>query len=391
MDFDFDAVIDRRRTNCTKWDMMERYFGASSENDLAMWVADMDFLPPPAVNATLQKMIDHGIHGYFGDDTAYRSASVNWMDQRHDWRVEPDAISTVNGLVHGIGLCLDAYTAPDDEIIIFTPVYHAFSARIQACGRKVVEAPLVLRDGMFHLDLETLESRLSGRERMLIFCSPHNPGGRVWSVAEFASIAHFCERHDLILLSDEVHHDLVFEGFSHTPMVNAAPKQIDRIVMLSAASKTFNLAGGETGQVIIPNADLRHKFEASNKAFGSTPNRFGPMMSTAAYAHGAPWLDALLRYLDGNRAAVEDGLNEIPGVSVMPMGATYLSWIEFSGTGMNQDEIRERVQNRAGVVCNYGPTFGTGGETCLRLNFATPRSRVAEAVTRIQDAFSDLQ
>ena len=226
---------------------------------------------------------------------------------------------------------------------------------------------------------------------MVIFCSPHNPSGRVWSVEELSALAQFCEKHDLMLISDEIHHDLVFEGHSHTPMVNAAPKQLDRIVMLTAASKTFNLAGGMTGNVIIPNADLREKFVGVHASVGTSPNRFGIMMTTAAYAYGEEWLEALIGYLDGNRKLFDEGLNAIPGVRSMEMGSTYLAWVDFAGTGMSREEFTARVEGQARVVGNHGPTFGKGGETFLRFNFATQRARVREAVERLQEAFSDLQ
>lgn len=391
MSFDFDAPIERRQTNCAKWDELEAIFGVSTADGLPMWTADMDFRAPPAVNATLQNMVDHGVHGYFGDSAAYHSAIVNWMDRRHDWRVDPECIATTHGLVTAIGLCLQAFTAPGDRVILFTPVYHVFSKMVAANEREVVEAELVKGEDSYHIDFDALEAMMTGQERMVIFCSPHNPIGKVWSAGELAQVAQFCEKHDLILISDEIHHDLVYPGFSHTPMINAAPKQIDRIVMLTAASKTFNLAGGKAGQVTIPNEALRARFARAHAALGTSPNRFGVMMTTAAYAYGEDWLEALLAYLNETRRIVDDGLNAIPGVRSMPLGATYLAWVDFRDTGMEESELRERIEGRARVVGFHGKMFGAGGAGHVRFNFAMTQSRVRTAVERLQEAFADLQ
>lgn len=391
MNFDFDTLIDRRNTNSVKWDMLENIYGVSPEDGIAMWVADMDFKAPPAVNATLKNMAEHGVYGYFGDDRAYKASIISWMQNRHDWRVEPEWISTTHGIVNAVSICIQAYTRAGDGVVLFTPVYHAFSRMIEANGRKVVESELVQRDGKYHMDLEALAAKLTKRDKILILCSPHNPSGRVWSVDELRALAEFCTEHKLILISDEIHHDLVYAGHSHTPMTNAAPEHVNNIVMLTAASKTFNLAGGGTGNVIIQNEKLRAKFAKVNQSLGHGGNLFGIMMTTAAYAHGAEWLDALIAYLDENRRIFDEGMNEIPGVKSMEMGSTYLGWVDFADTGMEREEFTNRAQNTAKVVPNHGPTFGTGGETFLRFNFATPRSRLKEAISRMQEAFADLQ
>lgn len=391
MNFDFDAPIDRRGTNCVKWDMLEPIYGVSPDDGIAMWVADMDFKAPPAVTATLRAMVDHGVHGYFGDDRAYKAAIISWMQRRHDWRVEKDWIDTTHGLVNAVSICLQAYSKRGEGVILFTPVYHAFARMINANGRKVVESELVRRDGQYHMDLDALANQLTGKEKILVFCSPHNPSGRVWTPDELRGLADFCAKHKLVLVSDEIHHDLVFPGHSHTPMPNAAPEHMDRIVMLTAASKTFNLAGGGTGNVIISDAKLRAKFAKVNQSLGHGGNLFGIMATTAAYAYGEEWLEALVTYLDENRKIFDAGMNAIPGVKSMDMGSTYLGWVDFEGTGMSADEFTERVRKQARVVPNHGPTFGSGGENFLRFNFATQRSRLEEAISRVQDAFSDLQ
>ena len=227
---------------------------------------------------------------------------------------------------------------------------------------------------------------------MLILCSPHNPGGRVWTREELRGIADFCIRHDLILVSDEIHHDLVFGGKKHTVMPLAAPEIVDRLVMMTATTKTFNIAGAHIGNVIIPDPALRAAFGARMMALGISANSFGLAMVTAAYSpDGAAWLDALVAYIDENRRLFDEGINAIPGIRSMPLEATYLAWVDFAGTGMTAPEFTARVQKEAQIAANLGPTFGAGGETFLRFNLATPRARVAQAVERMQSAFSDLQ
>jgi cystathionine beta-lyase len=390
--FDFDEVIDRRGTHCSKWDKMQALYGVSPDDGIAMWVADMDFRPPPPVTRALQAEIDHGVHGYFGDDGACKAAIVGWMRDRHAWDVDPAAIATTHGIVAGLALCLQAFTSPGDGVILFTPVYHAFFRVLRANGRAILESPLVQRDdGRYAMDLDALAAALTGRERMVVLCSPHNPGGRVWSPDELRALADFCTAHDLLLVSDEIHHDLLLGEDRHIPMPLAAPEIADRLVMLTAATKTFNLAGALTGNVIIPDPALRSRFAAVHAAAGTSPNRFGMLAVAAAYAGGAPWLDALRRYLAGNAALLADGVAAIPGVKPMPLDATYLAWVDFAGTGMEAPEFTARVERDARIAASHGTTFGTGGESFLRFNIATPRSRVEEAVRRLQAAFADLQ
>ncbi|MFO1143509.1 MAG: MalY/PatB family protein [Amaricoccus sp.] len=390
--FDFDEIIDRRGTHCSKWDMMQPLYGVSPDDGLAMWVADMDFRPPPEVAAAVQGELDHGVFGYFGDDRAYREAIRGWMSRRHGWDIDPAAIHTTHGIVNGLAIVLDAFTEPGDGVVLFTPVYHAFHRILNANHRPILESPLVLReDGRYAMDLEALAAALTGRERMVVLCSPHNPGGRVWSRDELRALADFCRAHDLLLVADEIHHDLVLPGSRHVPMPLAAPECLDRLVMLTATTKTFNIAGTLTGNVIIPDPELRKPFAAAHLASGTSPNRFGAVMATAAYTHGDAWVDALRRYLAGNAEVLAGGIAAIPGLRMMPLDATYLAWVDFSGTGMSPEEFTARVEKDARIAPSHGPAFGKGGESWLRFNIGTPRARVEEAARRLQGAFGDLQ
>ena len=388
----FDEIINRRGTHSAKWDAMEKLYGVPADTGIAMWVADMDFRPPACVTTALQGMIDHGIYGYFGDDRAYLDAIRWWMATRHGWDVQPEWIFTTHGLVNGTGICVDAFTQPGDGVVLFTPVYHAFARVIKAAGRKVVECPLIDASGRYEMDFDTYDAMMTGSETMLILCSPHNPGGRVWTETELQAIAAFAQRHNLIVVSDEIHHDLVFPGQKHTVMAKAVPDIMDRLVMMTATTKTFNIAGGHTGNVIIPDPALRARFAGRMAALGISANSFGLTMATAAYSEeGARWVDDLVAYLDQNRRVFDAGVNAIPGVTSMPLESTYLAWVDFSGTGMAPEEFIARVERQGQIAVNYGASFGRGGEAFLRFNIATPRSLVVEAVERLHKAFADLQ
>ncbi len=388
----FDEMIDRRGTHSAKWDKMEALYGVSPADGISMWVADMDFRPPQAVQDALQAMLDHGVYGYFGGDGEYLAAIRWWMQNRHGWAVEPGHIFTTHGLVNATGVCVQAFSQPGDGVVLFTPVYHAFARVIRGAGRVVVECPLVEVEGRMTMDFAAYDPLVAGKATMAILCSPHNPGGQVWTAEELRGVADFCQRHDLILVSDEIHHDLVMPGHKHIVMPNAAPDIADRLVMLTAGTKTFNIAGAHTGNVIIADPVLHARFAKTMEALGLSPNSFGLAMITAAYSPaGAAWVDALMAYLDGNRRIFEEGVAAIPGLRVIPLQSTYLEWVDFAGTGMSADEVARRVEREARIAANHGATFGTGGESFLRFNIATPRARVIEAVERLQAAFSDLQ
>ncbi|WP_420343017.1 MalY/PatB family protein [Paenirhodobacter sp.] len=386
---DFDEIIDRVGTHSSKWDEMERIYGVSPRDGIPMWVADMDFRPPTCVQAALEAMVARGVYGYWGDSAAYLEAVRWWMAQRHGWQVEIDWILTTHGLVNGTGICVDAFTRPGDGVVLMTPVYHAFARVIRAAGRRVVECPLKLVDGRYEMDFETWDEIVDSSARMLILCSPHNPGGRVWTEDELKRVADFARRHDLLLVSDEIHHDLVMPGHRHLPMATVTDLPV---VTMTATTKTFNIAGGHTGNVIIGDPALRAAFMGRMAALGLSPNSFGLTMASAAYSpEGAAWVDALTAYLDGNRRLFEAGVSAIPGLRAMPLEATYLAWVDFRGTGMEQAEFTARVEREAKIAANHGPTFGAGGEGWLRFNLATPRARIEEAVVRLTRAFGDLQ
>ena len=389
---DFDEVIDRRGTHSSKWDTMEELYGVSPDNGLSMWVADMDFRAPEVIQRKLRSISSHGIYGYYGDQEEYKNSIKWWMKNRHDWKIDTSWIFTTHGLVNGTALCIDAFTKRGDGVILFTPVYYQFSNIIEASERKIVECPLKLIDNHYQFDFNAYERKLSGDEKMIILSSPHNPGGRVWTRKELQEVAKFAMKHDLILVSDEIHHDLVYPNKNHTVMPLAEPAVCDRLVMMTATTKTFNIAGAHTGNVIISNPSLKQKFSKRITALGISPNSFGLFMATTAYSsEGAKWLDALIKYIDGNRNLFDRAIDTIPGLKSMPLEGTYLAWVDFSGTGMEEKEFIYRVQDKANIAVNHGSTFGAGGENFLRFNLATPRTLIVEATKRLKKAFSDLQ
>jgi cystathionine beta-lyase len=383
----FDEKIDRIGSHSLKWDMLQSFYGMNPKESLSMWVADMDFRPPQSVSDALQASIDHGIHGYFGDEGEHHQAIIQWMKTRHQWAVEPEWISTVHGLVQGTALCVQAFSKPDEGVILFTPVYHAFAKIIKANNREVIESPLEIHNGRYEMNLEKLAGELKGHETMMILCSPHNPGGRVWSVEELKEVAQFCQTHHLTLVSDEIHHDLVYSPAQHIVMANAVPEITPQLVMLTATTKSFNIAGGLSGNVTIQDPELRQRFQATLMASGTSANRYGVLMATAAYQGGAEWLDQLVNYLDGNRQLFDKAIAEIEGVESMKMDATYLAWVNFEKTGLSTNEVIERVEKQARIATNHGAMFGKGGEGYLRFNFACQREVVEQAIIQLKKVF----
>ena len=388
----FDTLIDRRGTNSAKWDAMETVFGVSPDDGLGMWVADMDFAAPDFLQDAVKGILAKANYGYFIGDVAYREAVAWWMQTRHNWKVEPDWMFTTFGLGNAIAIAIQALTGPDDHVAIMTPVYHEFPKKIARAGRGLTELALHLEDGVYRMDFDRFDAAMTGRETMLIISSPHNPAGRVWSVEEQKAIAAFCEKHDLVLIADEIHHDLVMPGFTHVPMHVAAPEVEARLIMMTSASKTFNIAGARTGCVTIPDAKLRAKYHAFYNVLDMSPNLLGQELTRAAYSPaGAEWVDQLMGYIAENDQVFARGVNAIPGVTAMPMQSTYLAWVDFADTGMTPEEIQRRVFEGAKIAATPGHSLGKGGETFMRFNIGTQRAHVNDAVGRLQAAFADLQ
>ncbi|MDU8912750.1 PatB family C-S lyase [Aestuariicoccus sp. MJ-SS9] len=388
----FDKEIDRRGSHSSKWDAMETLYGVSPDDGLAMWTADSDYQTAPCVIDALRRAADHGVFGYTLTYPGYLEAIQWWMQTRHGWQIDTGWILTTQGLGNGIALCLDVWSAPGDGVVTFNPVYHEFRAKVDKSGREVTECPLKREGDTYVLDLEDAQARLTGHEKVLLWCSPQNPSGRVWSAEELRAVADFAARNDLILVSDEIHHDLVYPGNHFVPMHIAAPHVEDRLVVLTAASKAFNIAGQRTGNMIIPDTTLRAAMKKRLTTLDYKPAALPLMMIEAAYSpEGAEWVDAQIAHLEGNRAVFDAAVNAIPGVRSLPLQSTYLAWVDFADTGMTFDEFNGRVLKQARIAASAGPGFGPGGETFLRFNLATTRARVIQAGKRLQETFADLQ
>jgi cystathionine beta-lyase len=390
MKFDFDRVIDRRNTMSAKWDRMGLACGLDAEDAIAMWVADMDFEAPPCVKEVLRAEVERSTHGYYSSNAGWRSACADWLLRRHHWSIDPDWVSTAPGIVSAIGLILQAVSEPGDEVIVFSPAYHAFRIIIEANGRKIHNVPMPTEQGRYRMDFDRLAETLTERAKVVLFCSPHNPGGRVWDADEIVRLARFCEENDLILVSDEIHNDLVYPGAKHVPTAIAAPFVMDRLYTCVAATKTFNLAGAHVGAVVTSNPELKKKLDARINAAGlASYNLFGMIATEAAWRGGDEWLDQLVPYLDGNRKHFDAGIvRAIPGTRSMPLEATYLAWVDFEGTGLERADFMDRITHRARIGVSPGPQFGPGGEMHVRFNFATQRYWIDEALARLAEAFA---
>jgi len=389
--FDFDRVIERRGTHASKWDMMARLSGIDAADAIPMWVADMDFAAPPGVTEALATETQRATHGYYANTGSWAAALVEWMARRHGLKLDPDWVSPTPGIVSGLGLVLQAVSAPGDEVVVFPPAYHAFRRIILANERRILDAQLVEASGRYVMDLEALKNKLTARTKVVFFCSPHNPGGTVWRNEEIRALAAFCARHDLILVSDEIHCDLIFAGARHTPTLTAAPEIADRLITCVAATKTFNLAGAHVGACIATNRALKQRLDQRIAACGlASYNRFGMIATEAAWRTGEAWLNALLPYLAANRDLFQARIEAAaPGARAMQLEATYLAWVNFSNTGLSPQDVAQRVKDRARIFASPGPQFGPGGETWLRFNFATPRPILMEALARLDEAFQD--
>jgi cysteine-S-conjugate beta-lyase len=390
---DFDRVIERRGTHASKWDMMAKLSGITADDAIPMWVADMDFAAPPGVTQALAASVERGVHGYYADTGSWAAALADWLARRHGVSIKPEWVSPTPGVVSGLGLILQAVSVSGDEVVVFPPAYHAFRKIILANERRILDAQLVERQGRYVMDLDALRQMLTPRTKVVFFCSPHNPGGTVWSAEEIRALASFCAEHDLILVSDEIHCDLVFDGAKHIPTIAAAPEIADRLITCVAATKTFNLAGAHVGACVTSNPELKRKLDARIAASGlGSYAAFGMIATEAAWRTGDAWLDELLPYLAGNRDLLDARIEAAaPGARSMRLDATYLAWVNFSGTGLKADDVAKRVSGQARIFASPGPQFGPGGETWLRFNFATPRPILREALDRLDDAFRDVR
>ena len=374
-----------------KWDRMKLPGPAPARGVIPMWIADMDFETPGPVLAALRARLDKGCFGYTDLDEGLPPAALRWYARRFGWAVPAGDIHFCPGLVPAIGFLLEALTGPGDGVLIQRPVYHPFANMIRSHGRRLLDAPLVEEGGRYRMDMEALRAAVAAGARLAILCSPHNPVGRVWTEEELRAYGRACLDAGLVVVSDEIHHDLVRRGVRHFPLETLFPGEKSRIVTLTAPSKTFNLAGLQLSNVVIhdPAHKARWKELVSERYELSLPNAFAATAAIAAWEECEGWLEGLVDYLDGNFAHLGAFLAErLPRARLTPAEGTYLAWVDFRDYGFGPGELHAFVRDRASVLASDGALFGPSGEGFLRLNLACPRSRLAEALERIAAAFA---
>lgn len=386
MKYDFDKVIERQNTNSVKWDMAEELVG--EKDVLPLWVADMDFQSPPPVIEALRKRVEHGIFGYTVVPDSCYEAIINWMKKRHGWEVEKEWIIFTSGIVAAFHWVVRAYTHPGDSIIVQPPVYYPFFKAVKNNGRLVVENQLKHEHGQYEIDFDDLEEKINSQTKVLILCNPHNPVGRVWTREELTRLAALCLKHYVVICSDEIHSDLLFQGYRHTPTAMISEEIARNTVTCIAANKTFNIAGLKTGVVIISDQRLREEFLNTKRSIGvGSCNLFGIIATEAAYAYGEEWLEQLLDYLQGNLEFLMHFIKEkIPQIKVVQPEGTYLAWLDCRGLRLDDAALKDFMLKKAKVWLNDGPGFGNGGSGFQRINLACPRSILEEALRRIEKA-----
>lgn len=388
MPFDFDAVIPRAGTDCVKYDLRKTLFGR--EDVIPMWVADMDFAVPPFVAEAVRKRAEHPVYGYSVIPDSYYDAVISWEKRRHGWELRKEWILFSPGVVTGLNMIVQAFTEPGDKVIVQPPVYHPFFFCVENNGRQLVLNRLKEENGHYSMDFDDLERKMRAGARMMILCSPHNPVSRCWRREELEWLGAKCKEHRVLLVSDEIHGDLVYSPNKHIPLASISDDLAANTITCIAPSKTFNLAGLFTSSVIIPDENLRKQFIRTQDKLHISPNLFGLTAAEAAYREGGEWLDQLLGYLKSNADLVKDFLSgHIPAISLSPAEATYLLWLDFRKLGLPDAELKKLLVEKAGLGLFEGITFGPGGEGFQRMNIGCPSKILKEALQRLATAIND--
>jgi cysteine-S-conjugate beta-lyase len=359
---------------------------------IPLWVADMDFAVVPEVVEALKERAAHPIFGYTTPTEGYHQGLINWMDKRHGWKgVEKDWILWTPGVVAGFSIAIQAFSQPGDKVVIQPPVYYPFKNQILATGRQIIENPLKNVDGYYEMDFEDLAEKIDDRTKMIILCSPHNPIGRVWTREDLKKLAEICMEKDILIVSDEIHNDLILGDIKHTPTAIVSEDAMQRTITLVAPSKTFNLAGLTNANAIIPNKKLRDDFQAVVRKGSGHTNIFGMIAQDAAYNNGEAWLEELLEYLRGNLKYLDEFLAEkLPGFKLYPLEGTYLAWVDCSFLGMTDKELSDFMLQKAKLWLDDGTLFGTGGSMFMRINLACPKSTLKQALENLKKAVNEL-
>lgn len=390
MNVNFDEAIKRKNTSCSKYDGMTASFGT---NDLLpLWIADMDFPVPEEVTQAVKKRAEHPVYGYNIFPDGYYEAFLAWVEKHHGWTVEKDWVCHTPGVLTALSTAILTFTEKGDNVLIQPPVYFPFSSTIEALGRTVLNNQLLYENGRFSMDFADLEEKAK-KARLFVFCSPHNPSGRVWTREELARVEEICRKNDLLVFSDEIHSDIVYAPHKHTVFAQLSPWSEQHSIIAMAPSKTFNIAGLQMSHITIPNESLRSRFQYLLR-YGlhvANGNSCGIPAAQAAYEHGEDWYQALLAYLQQNLDYLDRALAEqVPQVRLVRPESTYIPLLDMSALNMSNDEMKDFVIGKVGAALNAGSTFGPGGERFMRINVATQRANLEEFVARLKRAVDAL-
>ncbi|MFS0688926.1 MalY/PatB family protein [Sporosarcina sp. 179-K 8C2 HS] len=382
---EFELVIDRKNTRSVKWGNMEAVYGVEDASEvLPMWIADMDFKAPQPVIAAMQERLDHGVFGYSYICTKCKDAVRTWLSKRHGWETENDWMLFHHGVVPAIATVVETFTNVGDNILITPPVYHPFTIVPSNQKRNIVECKLREENGNYSIDFEAFEKSLQQDVKLFILCHPHNPGGIVWTEDELRNILRLCKKYDVLILSDEIHADLVLPGFKHIPLAKLAEEEGGQVITCIAPTKTFNLAGVQAAVMITEDEDLKQALQQNAMAHGQMElNAFATSALISAFTECEEWLDNLLQIISSNMDYVISTLTEaVPGIQIQKPQATYLLWIDYRGTGLSEKEMMDRLLNKGKLALEPGTKYGEAGKGFLRMNVATPRSIVEDGVKR---------
>jgi len=384
--YNFDEIIDRHNTDAVKIERCKALFG--TENVLALWVADMDFRTPDFILDAIRERCEHPIFGYSMLPKDFIATLTHWIKELHGWEVKNQWAGFLPGIVSGIAFAIETYSLLGDEVIIQPPVYYPFIHVVKNNGRELVYNQLKEENGRYEMDFADLEQKITSKTRMFILCNPHNPGGRAWDAVTLNRLAEICAKNNIVVISDEIHSDIVLRQQTHTPFASVSETAANCSVTLMAPTKTFNMPGLVSSSYIIPNADLRAKYVNYLERIEQTGgNTFAYIATQAAYENGAEWRNQMLKYVEGNIDYVTNYLkNNIPLIKPMMPEATYLLWLNCEEMGMDTDDLQDFFVHKAGLGLNKGTIFGPGGEYHLRLNTACPRSVLVQAMAQLKEA-----
>ncbi|MFB7816644.1 MalY/PatB family protein [Paenibacillus chitinolyticus] len=391
--YNFDEIIDRSTTDSIKWSRRHLKENFDDEDNIPMWIADMDFkVAQPIINALISRA-EHGIFGYGHKSDEFLDAVVNWQQRRNGWNIRKEWILFTPGIIPALNFIVETFCNPGDKVIIQTPVYYPFANIIQNNGCQIANNPLIRNNGRYEINFDEFEKiARDSRTKLFFLCSPHNPVGRVWTSEELQRMGEICLKNHVLVIADEIHSDLVYKRNSFVTFGKIAEQLKMNSIICTAPSKTFNLAGLHVSNIIIPNDRVRAELEHKLASIDIDPSSFASVAQIAAYNEGEEWLEQLLVYLQGNLDFIKKFLEEhLPKVTMLVPEATYLAWLDFGAYNLSDMKLQEMMRKRANVALDDGYIFGTGGERFQRINFACPRSVLQKALERLKKSFEDIE